>query len=846
MGHDGASPPAGRRRLDVPVDAAAQSDYTDARMALRPARIAVVFDGGDDWQYWARLAIYAASQVWGGAGFILIPHRDGEVAPSLLQAASAYDPDHVVLLRVTVRHFELVRPGVQPLRLNGQLATGVAREELVEMAGTAVIDDAPGEKARQAVAEVCSPYRHEFESGEWTGELTALNADRTGGDLTPISGLEGVPGGSRLAAPADWGGPLGIAVAAACGALVEPVPAGPPKMDDEERLDLIRWLLSDGERGTPPYSAVWHPAAAVSVLPLGLETAFDWGRQGLAVIQRGFAPRQPVLLVAGDEAADFALALAWDRLYGQSLWLPSDWQPSLDVSTREMTAIRLELGDFGFDASNPKGKVQLTTTSLGQEVMTRLAEALNSPLIHSVDQAAEPPRFAVDEPRFDRNGVTLLAVAGQFDHQFTVPVRKDDGGVVMMMPSPAPAIEDPDLALSRGLRWHVDVELLGSAMPRGRGLDGQSLFAPGENIYLTNVRSGRDGITYDAARLEFVPAGAAPLSRLARPRLRELGLTEWARLLAGQSGLSFGLSPAGRRAEMLRQLWDGRDSFVGSMTGRLLPVLCAFQPSHAQSSKAYPGGEGVVLLNGVREGYLTFAGMLKFAGEGITPADLRDGIDGLAARGVVRRGLVLGCGTCGRPSFTAIGNLAQVNQCPRCGTANVLARVQWRDPVEEPSWYYDLHPVARELLADHGVVPLLLSRHLRSGSRRYDDVPELELRDTSGNPAAEADLIAVSDDEVIVAEAKSNDALGRNAKEGRRAAAKRVKLAAVLRADQIILATTRPEWSSSSITEIRSAVTGHIWPAGLRPAVRLITGLGGNQVKDLRLDLASGAFSDWS
>jgi hypothetical protein len=84
--------------------------------------------------------------------------------------------------------------------------------------------------------------------------------------------------------------------------------------------------------------------------------------------------------------------------------------------------------------------------------MTRLAEALNSPLIHSVDKAAEPPRFAVDKPRFDRNGVRLLAVARQFDHRFTVPARKDSGGVVMMMPSPAPAIEDPDLAWSADLR----------------------------------------------------------------------------------------------------------------------------------------------------------------------------------------------------------------------------------------------------------------------------------------------------------------------------------------------------------------------------------------------------------
>jgi hypothetical protein len=216
---------------------------------------------------------------------------------------------------------------------------------------------------------------------------------------------------------------------------------------------------------------------------------------------------------------------------------------------------------------------------------------------------------------------------------------------------------------------------------------------------------------------------------------------------------------------------------------------------------------GVVLLTEVREGYLTFTGMLRFAGESIAPGDLRDGIDGLAARGVVRRGLVLGCGTCGRPSFTSVGNLTQVNQCPRCGAANELARVQWRDPVEEPSWYYDLHPVARELLADHGEVPLLLSRHLRSGLRHYD-VPELELRDASGSPVAEADFIAVSGDDIIVAEAKSNDALGRNAKEVRRAAAKRIRLADVLRADQMILATTRPEWSSSSITEIRSAVTG--------------------------------------
>jgi hypothetical protein len=154
--------------------------------------------------------------------------------------------------------------------------------------------------------------------------------------------------------------------------------------------------------------------------------------------------------------------------------------------------------------------------------------------------------------------------------------------------------------------------------------------------------------------------------------------------------------------------------------------------------------------------------------------------------------------------------------------------------------------VARELLADHGEVPLLLSRHLCSESRRYDDVPELELRNASANPVAEADLIAVSDDALIVAEAKSNNALGGSPREIKRAVAKRVMLADVLRADQVILATTEPEWSASSTMEIRSAVTGHAWPAELRPDIRLITGLGSGQVKDLRLDLASGTTAKWS
>jgi hypothetical protein len=100
---------------------------------------------------------------------------------------------------------------------------------------------------------------------------------------------------------------------------------------------------------------------------------------------------------------------------------------------------------------------------------------LRKPLIHLVTPAGQASRaVAVEDAVFDRSGIRSLAVADQFDQQFTVPVTNDGGGAVMM----APAIEDLDLAQSADLRWHVNLELLPSAMPRGAGLMGRCSSRP--------------------------------------------------------------------------------------------------------------------------------------------------------------------------------------------------------------------------------------------------------------------------------------------------------------------------------------------------------------------------------
>ncbi len=821
-----------------------------AQMGLTAPRVAVIFNGSGNWHFWARLAIHAATQTWGGQNFILLPHDGGSVDPVLLQAARAYDPDYVVRLQATVHQFERAEPGRLKYR-NGSddLILGEDRERLLEKLPHDIPQDPDGDSARRAVVAVCSSYNRCATDGTHDEEhLDLIGVHDPEVPLLSVKRLGTVPPGPYLSVPSTWGGPVALAAASRCGALEEPGIGDRIEVSDNERQALLLWLLfRDALFDTMPPNALVSPATD-DVIPGDLPTAFDRTTSGLEWMVYGHRsnPRYHSTLVIGDTANDFAAAYAWDRMYGTGVWLPSELSPVGDDADAA-TVRRLLRDGIVTWAVRGNGRVTVATTSENQEAVEQVVATLRQPERELSGSLGDDRRRRLDEAvvagsaHFTPDGVRYLALADEADHAVNLPAFRDDNGTLTMATgAPVPTMSSNPLSASEALTWQVEVRMAEAFMPRGRGLDGRELLAAAEDPYLVWVRSGRDGIRFESHRSNVVSRGTPRLSRLARPQLRELGLADWFARIATQHGNVVKLSVPGQRSEVLRRLLGDRRRLADLFSGPLLPVLKEFLTGVKSSQARYPQGQGVVLQTGGSndggyEGYMTLRGMRYFDQRKDMPA-LAGDVDTLTSLGLLRRGFVLGCDTCSRVEFVELDTAGHINTCPRCGTRNTLTTDRWKaTPLSGPRFYFDLHAVARDLLKDHGEVPLQLARHLRDRSRAYTDVAELELHGPAG-PIAEVDLIANADDHVLVCEAKSNSTLGPTPKKVKSAAAKRVLLAQVTQADQIILATTCQQWDEASLVAIRDSVARGSWIADGPPTVRIITALGTSEVQDRLLE----------
>jgi hypothetical protein len=213
----------------------------------------------------------------------------------------------------------------------------------------------------------------------------------------------------------------------------------------------------------------------------------------------------------------------------------------------------------------------------------------------------------------------------------------------------------------------------------------------------------------------------------------------------------------------------------------------------------------------------------------MTDAEVRDSLDRLLTHGALRRGLVLGCASCSSKHFVAVGDLGQVNRCPRCNDEAQLTQARWKLPPDEPTWFYDLHGTIRDLLLQNGDVPLLGAAHFAAKAQSYDDLVETQIQ--IGSDTTELDLIAVADGKLIVAEAKKQQAAGRA---WRSQLTKLVAAAVRLRADRVaLLAGEASPWSDADIEHVLNQIAAQEWIDGRQSELVTVTNLYGSPVTQL-------------
>jgi hypothetical protein len=802
-----------------------QVEYRPVVGCLRPPRVAVAYHAQSDWMHSARQAISSLCRIWGGAGATILPIDDhGAIPRCLLPLLRAYDPDRVAVHAMTVGDLAVADPRVVDRLVERYGLEGETPDATWARIADEPIRDRPSELAAEQIDGWCSPFKglQQDASAFNRTQFNFLHRDgQPGGGFSLLPGVQDEVVFTLSLVSVDPF--LALAVESRVGALAQGARQDLHVIElpvlDEDLPALVGlaitgevspggWDLHRRYLTTLGLAVTGEPPSAVSGADYLAGTPFARTLRGLTKV--GTAEPPPTVCVIGDTPEDHALGMLCDRVFQHGAWVP---MRLLTEPGRLGRAARLALLRLRWKGT-PDSSVLVVSASQPSEVLAELVQELDSMLGAETD---EQSLQAV--PLEELSGVSgwlFLADQESFNVRRTVPVRRVTGELSMLAPVPLPtpaALEE----LGQDLEWCVDVWVPGHQPPARTGIPSSALHQyPAGSLPEAMVRISRSGLSISSANVGYVPAGVPLEGRLAHPLLRLPSAEQVFAQLAAKHGATVQRSSAGRRAANAIDLWGSFTAITAALTGDIRRLLDAFLPDATRAGD-YGGGYAIR-----GDGYLTLGHAAKALR--VDDHQARDVLDHLLAIKVLRRGLLLSCERCAARAFYPVGAVGDDGfTCSVCRYPSRLARGRWykRDP--EPAWNYDLDQVVRELLRQHGDIPLLAAAHRAEGSRSLLWAPELLVQ--ANGEEAEVDLCLIIDGRIVIGEAKSNNRLDTADKSTVQAATTLVRTAHILSADEILLATAQPSWAPSARTAIEAAIAAE-WRTGPKPRISTVVGIG--------------------
>jgi hypothetical protein len=489
---------------------------------------------------------------------------------------------------------------------------------------------------------------------------------------------------------------------------------------------------------------------------------------------------RPYYVVCGDSAADFCLALALDRCYGDGAWFPQAFAQA-DDELADMVRTTLARVVDSIE-SRPIVCTSMTAdaATLEETLRSLPAKVVREGQYTVVESARLPlgrPWRLLDRVQVERGGSQPFVGA------------ELAGDLPLLQPTDVKGKEVWDCT------WQVDVAVEGHQLPARWCLN--SHLSP-ETHPRALLRSGTDGISFYSHSMGFVVAGSSVEQALARPRLRVPDGREIFDALLAHGGLRCEDSAAGRYTQATIDLWGSLEWLADNLRRPFTRGLL-----HAYLSKEPSDDSGIFLTSRDRR-FLSFEQAGRASGTlGVVTRRL---LDAYVAQRVLRRGLILQCRRCGYADWYPLEALGQTFTCGRCRHVSLIVEAAWKQPEGgEPNWYYDLDEVVYQALRHDVAAPVLALSELAQGAQSILVRPEADVYGDQGL-LTEIDLWAVIDGQVVVGEAKTVDRLHRTRAGERRIAARLAGVAEAITADQVVLATTAPAWNEQSVALMHGAL----------------------------------------
>ncbi len=755
----------------------ADAEWKRIDSLVRPQRYALFINETLYWHHTCQRAIEIFTQLWGGAGFIIIPTDGNTISDKFWEILESYSPDYLGSYKTTLRDLRWADPEEYTSR-TGRLRSewisqGVGEEDadrtIREQDTNLHINELRlSDELKKELLDRLSPFHY----ARMVDRHNIFAASLPDFPFTQVKHIlphsKNKPAvvykQKELSDPA-----FNLMAKMRSGAITEQFEADLESsgiaisdalsgVNDKDYLNVLERGQVDRLARVIAEGGSTIPEDFLSCLPNSLSL------NGLGKYFKLEPYRQEqeyVTVVVGDKLEDFCFAFSLSKMLNNVHWLPDK---PLQDAYRQIEQMR-RIGNAGAEVPerdentqivqnlasayiqkigyghHSEQKIVLTSISLSkrqlgsrlQKIQSLAYVGMTNPQTHTVIRSSDE----VDVSYIGR----LLETNNYVNEQAIAFVNNES---VERMRSIKP--KNFDYIDAQHHRWIQTIQVDGFQLPPLPSLANEVLKNASSRY---EVRVGKDGVAYLLPGIAYF-AGNDIDTTLSRPELKLLTSAE---IFAHYFAAHYVVFPSdkGKYFDDTVEKFGSLDEAAKFFGNKKYNKLFGQFTGNRRADEGRRRNERIFLEYSSRA-YMDIKAIRKALGHGSNAGNL---IDYLLSIQVIRRGLILLCNKCACSAWYDNDGIGQEFECVRCRTRQLILKQSWKQP-DEPSWYYSLAETVQQFYKSNSHITLLALRYIKGDSRNFLYLPEVELRELRDNgDKLEIDIACIKDGKIYLGEAKN-------------------------------------------------------------------------------------------